>query len=77
MICYSCNKQKNQLHPAHSGLLKGTSLLLCQTCIESKHEPRWVIVMAGRQFGPEYVKDYIINRRYSGKLILAEDLIVG
>jgi len=76
MNCYSCNKQKNQLHPVNSTLLKGTSLLLCQTCSDLKYEPRWVIVMAGRQFGPEYVKEYILKRRYVGKLILAEDLIV-
>ena len=76
MNCYSCNKQKNQLHPVNSNLLKGTSLLLCQTCSDLKYEPRWVIVMAGRQFGPEYVKEYILKRRYVGKLILAEDLIV-
>jgi hypothetical protein len=31
--------------------------------------------MAGRQFGAEYVKDFILKRRYCGKLILAEDLI--
>jgi len=75
MVCYSCNKQKNQLHPVNSLLLKGTSLLLCQTCIDSKFEPRWVVVMAGRQFGPDYVKEYVLKRRYYGKLILAEDLI--
>jgi len=76
MNCYSCNKQKNQVHPVNSALLKGTSLLLCQTCIDLKYEPRWVVVMAGRQFGPEYVKNYILGRKYVGKLILAEDLIV-
>jgi hypothetical protein len=32
--------------------------------------------MAGRQFGSDYVKDYVLKRRYIGKLILAEDLIV-
>ena len=76
MNCYSCNKQKNQVYPVNSALLKGTSLLLCQTCIDLKYEPRWVVVMAGRQFGPEYVKNYILGRKYVGKLILAEDLIV-
>jgi len=77
MLCYSCKKQKNQLHPSESKLLKGQQLLMCQTCIDSKFEPRWVIVMAGRQFGAEFVKDYVIKRRYVGNIILADELLVG
>lgn len=76
MDCYSCNKQKNQLHPLQSSLMPGTTLLMCQMCIESKFEPRWVIILAGRQKGPEYVRDFIIKRKYVGREIAATELIV-
>lgn len=75
MKCYSCNKQKNELHPKKSELLSGVSSLLCQMCIDSKYEPRWVIVLAARSKGPDIVKDFIIKRRYIGEEILANELL--
>jgi hypothetical protein len=48
---------------------------MCQTCIDEKYEPRWVIILAGRQKGSEFVRDYIIKRRYFGKPISAEEII--
>jgi hypothetical protein len=44
--------------------------------LESKFEPRWVIVLAGRQKGPDSVRDFILKRRYLGEDILANELIV-
>ena len=76
MICYCCNKQKNQLHPFKSALLSNMVLLLCQSCIDSKLEPRWVVILAGRQRGFEYIKDFIEKRRYAGKEITATELVV-
>jgi hypothetical protein len=76
MICYSCNKTKNKLNPVASTLLVGTNLLMCQMCIDSKFEPRWVIILAGRTLGPEKVRDFILKRRYVGKEIFANELIV-
>lgn len=76
MNCYSCNKPKNQLHPVASTLLNGTTLLMCQMCIDSKFEPRWVIILAGRSQGPDKVRDFILKRRYVGKEIFANELIV-
>lgn len=75
MICYSCNKNKNHLNPVKSQLLNMT-LFMCQTCIDAKFEPRWVIILAGRQKSPEYVRDYILKRKYIGKEIIASELIV-
>jgi hypothetical protein len=75
MQCFSCGKQKNQLSPKKSDILNGVTLLMCQTCIESKLEPRWVIVLGGRQNGTDSVRDYIIKRRYIGRVIDAEELI--
>lgn len=75
MICYSCGKQKNELHPQKSNILKNVQLFMCQICIDLKHEPRWVIILAGRQKGPESVRDYVIKRLYTGKTITGEELI--
>jgi len=75
MKCYSCNKQKQELHPKKSELLDGVISLLCQTCIDAKFEPRWVVVLAARSKGADSVRDFIIRRRYVGKDILANELI--
>ena len=76
MNCYSCNKQKNQLNPVPSALLQNMTLLMCHSCIEEKYEPRWVIILAGRSKGFEYVRQYILKRRYVGRDILATELMV-
>lgn len=75
MNCYSCGKSKNELHPCKSSLLDGVTTLMCQTCIDSKFEPRWVVVLAGRTFGSTHVRDFIVKRRYVGKEIFANELI--
>lgn len=75
MLCYSCGKQKSELHPKRSSLISGVSLLMCQSCIDLKLEPRWVIILAGRQNDPSHVRDFIIKRRYLGKEITANELI--
>jgi len=75
MLCFSCSKQKDQLHPCQSAILEGVSLFMCQTCIDDKFEPRWVIILAGRQKGADYVRDYIIKHRYFGRPISAEEII--
>ena len=53
----------------------GVQLLMCQSCIDAKFEPRWVIILAGRQNGPETVREYVIKHLYVGKPIMAEELI--
>jgi hypothetical protein len=73
--CYSCNKQKNELHPKKSELLDGVVSLMCQTCIDLKYEPRWIIVLTGRSKGADSVRDFIVKRRYLGNDILAHELI--
>ena len=75
MKCYSCNKQKNEVHPKKSELLDGVISLMCQTCIDAKYEPRWVIVLAARSKGADLVKDFIIKRRYVGPEIMGNELL--
>ena len=75
MKCYACQKNKNELHPKKSEIISGVISLLCQSCIDSKFEPRWIIVLGGRQYGPDVVRDFIVKRRYVGNDILAQELI--
>jgi hypothetical protein len=75
MKCQSCNKQKNDLIVKNSSLISGMSLYMCQTCIDSKFEPRWVIILASRQQDPSVVRNYIVKRRYVGRDISGSELI--
>jgi hypothetical protein len=75
ILCYSCNKTKNKLNAKKSSLLP-INLLMCETCITFKFEPRWVIVLAARSHGSEFVKEFIIKRRYIGKDISASELLI-
>jgi hypothetical protein len=52
------------------------NLFLCETCITAKFEPRWVIILSGRQLGPEAVKEFIVKKRYIGADIAASELFV-
>lgn len=75
ILCYSCNKSKNQLHAKKSSLLP-INLLMCETCIESKFEPRWLIILAGRSNGADHVRDFVLKKRYVGNEISASELLV-
>lgn len=75
ILCYSCNKSKNKLDAKKSSLLP-INLLMCETCITSKLEPRWVIILAGRSNGVDHVKDYVQKKRYIGNEISASELMV-
>lgn len=75
ILCYSCNKTKNKLNAKRSSLLS-INLLMCETCVASKFEPRWVIILAGRSNGSDYVKEFIIKKRYVGADISASELLV-
>ena len=74
MKCSVCSKDKFELTPKKSRLT-GTALFLCTECIESKREPRYLIIIYGRQNGFDSVSEYIKQRRYTGKDILAEELV--
>jgi len=75
ILCYSCNKSKNNLVVRKSALLT-INLFICETCIDSKFEPRWVIILSGRQNGLDHIKEYILKKRYIGKEIAATEVIV-
>ena len=75
VLCYSCNKSKNKLNLKKSSLLP-INLLLCEGCINAKFEPRWLIIIAGRQNGSDLVRDYILKKRYEGAEIAASELFI-
>lgn len=75
VLCYSCKKSKNKLNLKRSNLFP-INLLMCETCIDKKVEPRWIIILAGRQLGSDAVKDYILKRRYEGAEISASELLI-
>jgi hypothetical protein len=75
VLCYCCNKSKANLNLKRSSLLP-INLLMCDTCISSKFEPRWTIILSGRQYGHETVKDYISKKKYVGEDIKASELLV-
>jgi hypothetical protein len=49
---------------------------MCETCIESKFEPRWAVIIAGRQNGADSVKDFVLKKRYIGEEISASELLI-
>ena len=75
ILCYSCNKTKNKLNVRKSILIP-INLFMCETCISSKFEPRWVVILAGRQLGSDAVKEFIIKKKYIGNDITASELLV-
>lgn len=75
ILCYCCNKSKNKLELKRSSLLP-INLFMCESCISSKFEPRWVIILAGRSTGSDHVKEFILKRRYVGNEISASELMV-
>jgi hypothetical protein len=75
VLCYSCNKTKNKLSVKKSALFQ-INLLMCETCVSSKFEPRWAIILAGRQFGSDAVREFILKKRYVGEEISASELLV-
>lgn len=75
MKCSSCSRQKANLHAKKSDIINGVTVLMCQSCIDAGYEPRWIIILGGRQNGPSYVKNYVSKHLYVGNEILAHELI--
>ena len=75
VLCYSCNKTKNKLTVKKSTLV-AINLLMCESCILAKFEPRWLIILAGRQQGAEVVREFVLKKRYIGNEITASELLI-
>jgi hypothetical protein len=75
ILCYSCSKSKHKLNAKKSSLLP-INLLMCETCINAKFEPRWLIILAGRSNGADSVREFVLKKRYIGNEISASELLV-
>jgi hypothetical protein len=75
VLCYSCSKSKANLTIKKSSLMS-INLLMCETCISNKFEPRWAVILCGRQYGHELVKEYIAKKKYVGEDIKASELMI-
>ena len=75
ILCYCCNKNKHKLNAKKSSLLP-INLLMCETCINAKLEPRWVVILAGRSSGADSVREFVLKKRYLGEEISASELLV-
>ena len=75
ILCYSCKKTKNKLSVKKSTLMP-INLFMCDSCISDKLEPRWVVILSGRQNGIDAVRDVVTKRRYLGDVISAEELMI-
>lgn len=75
ILCYSCSKSKHKLNAKKSSLLP-INLLMCESCINAKLEPRWLIILAGRSNGADAVREFVLKKRYIGNEISASELLV-
>lgn len=74
-VCTVCRRHRATLKPRKSKLNPSMILLLCNECLESKREPRFLVILTARQDGLDTVRDYIRNQRYYGDKIKAEELL--
>ena len=72
--CSVCDKMRHQLRARKSRLLPQQPLYICNDCASKRYEPRWIVIMAYRRYGLEYVKDYLEPKRYHGDEILLKEL---
>jgi hypothetical protein len=49
---------------------------MCESCINAKLEPRWLIILAGRSNGADAVREFVLKKRYIGNEISASELLV-
>ncbi len=67
LTCQSCGEQKLTLNKVRSSLINTMELVMCNTCISLKYEPRYIIILAARTRGLEdIVRKFIKERRYKG-----------
>ena len=75
LTCNCCDQPKEKLTMKKSALLKGHTLYLCQTCIDGKKEPRWIVILTGHEYGIATIKDYLTKGRYCGRTIEGSELV--
>jgi hypothetical protein len=75
MNCASCGKPRHEIHIYKSQLFTNMPLALCNSCRSAGFEPRWMIILFGRQNGAQSVERYLKKHLYHGDAILATELL--
>lgn len=74
--CSSCQKQRAKLNSVSSKLKPSMRIYMCNECIALKREPRWLIILTGKQEGGfAKIEPYIRHHRYCGEPITAKQLL--
>jgi len=74
-LCSCCNHQRAELSPVESNLFNQQTLLMCNTCIDARHQPRWLIIIAARSTGMNNkITRLIRDQKYCGKEITGKEL---
>lgn len=50
-------------------------LYLCDSCANANLEPRHIVIIAGRSKGIDFVREYIVQHKYLGEEISAQELV--
>lgn len=75
LLCQSCDQPKLNLKTVKSKLAPW-ELHMCTGCIDSRLEPRFVIILAARAQGlTPKISEYIKKRRYLGEDIPASYIL--
>lgn len=72
-MCTVCRQDKTALTSVRSEINPKMTLTVCDPCKSGHLEPRFLIIITGRQEGFNAVKKYISARRYVGDEILANE----
>lgn len=76
LVCQSCSQQKLTLRKVRSSLINTMEIVMCNTCISKRLEPRYIVIIAARTAGVDSgVRKVINERRYLGDLISASDIL--
>lgn len=76
LVCQSCGAQKMSLRKIKSSLITTMELIMCNTCVANKYEPRFIVILAARTIGiGDGVRKIISDRRYIGEEIPASDIL--
>jgi hypothetical protein len=63
------------LRKIRSSLINTMEIVMCNTCISKRLEPRYIVIIAARTAGIDSVRKVISERRYLGDLISASDIL--
>ncbi len=72
--CNCCDHAKNDLQPVMTNFIGPQRVLMCQRCIDEKHIPRWLIILASRMKMTDELKTLLRKHRYCGDIINVEEV---